>query len=265
MRLVRVARALRAVIVPAVVAALVAFPLGVLASHSFTDVPTGHPFHADIAALKDSGVSPTGCGGGNFCPDDFVTRGQMAAFLNRVGALGPGKTPVANASKVDGLDANAINRMAYGQVLSDTYIDIDGQRDLVTLTLDVPVQSLVRVSFAGYAIAQGATGCPCVLQGRIQMDSSTSILVTDQNLAGDAGAIVGSYDREGVAGSYVFTAPAGSHTFTISMERQTGATTALIGMSRINAQAEAVPFTGTGTPAAPLGPQKPQQLPDSAK
>ena len=50
-------------------------------------------------------MSPTGCGGGNFCPDAFVTRGQMAAFLNRLGALGPGKVPVANATKLDGLDS----------------------------------------------------------------------------------------------------------------------------------------------------------------
>jgi len=85
-------------IVVMVMTTLLAFPAGlVLASHSFSDVPDSHPFHADIAAVKDSGVSPTGCGGGKFCPDDNVTRGQMAAFLNRIGALGPGKTPVANA------------------------------------------------------------------------------------------------------------------------------------------------------------------------
>lgn len=94
----RLGRPRRSLIVVMVMTALLAFPAGlVLASHSFSDVPDSHPFHADIAAVKDSGVSPTGCGGGKFCPEDNVTRGQMAAFLNRIGALGPGKTPVANA------------------------------------------------------------------------------------------------------------------------------------------------------------------------
>ncbi len=83
--------------------AIVAFPLGVIASHQFTDVPNTNTFHADIDAIADAGVT-TGCAAGKYCPKDFVTREQMAAFLNRLGALGPGKTPVVNADKVDGID-----------------------------------------------------------------------------------------------------------------------------------------------------------------
>jgi hypothetical protein len=54
----------------------------VLASHDFTDVPTGHTFHSQISKLVDSGIT-AGCGGANYCPEDPVTRGQMAGFLNR--------------------------------------------------------------------------------------------------------------------------------------------------------------------------------------
>lgn len=71
-------------------------PLGALASHQFADVPASNPFHTDIDALVDSGVT-AGCGDGKYCPKANVTREQMAAFLNRLGALGPGKTPVVNA------------------------------------------------------------------------------------------------------------------------------------------------------------------------
>ena len=94
----------------ALVVALAAFPLGALASHQFGDVPDSNIYHADIDALADSGVT-TGCGGGNFCPSAFVTREQMAAFMNRLGALAPGKTPVVNAATaedsdtLDGLDS----------------------------------------------------------------------------------------------------------------------------------------------------------------
>ncbi|MGH2386321.1 MAG: S-layer homology domain-containing protein [Candidatus Limnocylindria bacterium] len=78
-------RTRRPLLLAAVVAAVLAFPASfVLASHQFADVPDSNPFHADIEALANSGVT-TGCGGGNFCPDDFVTREQMAAFLNRLG------------------------------------------------------------------------------------------------------------------------------------------------------------------------------------
>src|SRR5262245_46198089 len=68
-----------------VVAAL-AFPLGVLANHQFGDVPTAASYHDDVEALVDNGIT-TGCGGGNYCPNAAVTRGNMAQFLNRLGSL----------------------------------------------------------------------------------------------------------------------------------------------------------------------------------
>jgi S-layer family protein len=52
---------------------------------TFSDVPTTHPFYAYVSQLAKSGIT-SGCGGGNFCPDAPVTRGQMAVFLSK--ALG---------------------------------------------------------------------------------------------------------------------------------------------------------------------------------
>ena len=49
---------------------------------SFGDVPTGHLHRADIDALAAAGIT-RGCGSGRFCPDDPVTRAQMASFLVR--------------------------------------------------------------------------------------------------------------------------------------------------------------------------------------
>lgn len=103
----------------AVAALALGVPLGVLASHQFTDVPNSHPFHADIDALYDSGVTTTGCGGGKFCPDQYVTRGQMAAFLNRLGALADSKVPVVNADRVDGLESSAFARPMFAVVNTD--------------------------------------------------------------------------------------------------------------------------------------------------
>jgi hypothetical protein len=85
----------------AVVALVVAIPLAVSAATSmFADVPDDHIFVDDINWMKTAGITQ-GCGDGtNYCPQDDVTRGQMAAFMHRLatkrvvdaGTLG-GKVP----------------------------------------------------------------------------------------------------------------------------------------------------------------------------
>jgi hypothetical protein len=57
----------------------------VLQGRDFLEVPQTHPFYAFIGKLSARGITQ-GCGGGNFCPDDNVTREQMAIFIER--ALG---------------------------------------------------------------------------------------------------------------------------------------------------------------------------------
>ncbi|HTY42061.1 MAG TPA: S-layer homology domain-containing protein [Thermoanaerobaculia bacterium] len=51
----------------------------------FNDVPTSHPFYREIEALFQAGIT-SGCGGGNFCPNNPLTRAQAAAFFAK--ALG---------------------------------------------------------------------------------------------------------------------------------------------------------------------------------
>ena len=52
---------------------------------SFNDVPDGYPNRDAIEALYAAGITQ-GCGANNFCPDNPVTRAQLAVFLAR--ALG---------------------------------------------------------------------------------------------------------------------------------------------------------------------------------
>ncbi len=117
-------RARRSLTVVALALTLVSFPLGALASHDFLDVPDSNAFHADISALAASGVT-TGCGGGNYCPSAFVTREQMAAFMNRLGALGPGKTPVVNAAELGGLDSTAFALAGHSHQGAHTQVQWD--------------------------------------------------------------------------------------------------------------------------------------------
>jgi hypothetical protein len=61
---------------------MLAVPVMVSASHQFSDVPTSHTFHTAISRLYGARLT-TGCSSTRFCPGANVTRGQMAAFLNR--------------------------------------------------------------------------------------------------------------------------------------------------------------------------------------
>jgi len=57
-------------------------PPTVGSSTGFNDVPTTYWAAAWIKQLAVEGIT-TGCGGGNYCPEDPVTRAQMANFLLR--------------------------------------------------------------------------------------------------------------------------------------------------------------------------------------
>ncbi|MDQ2690117.1 MAG: PQQ-dependent sugar dehydrogenase, partial [Chloroflexota bacterium] len=51
----------------------------------FTDI-AGSPFYQSIVWLYEAGIT-NGCGGGRYCPLDFVMRAQMASFLARAHGL----------------------------------------------------------------------------------------------------------------------------------------------------------------------------------
>jgi hypothetical protein len=70
----------------------------------FLDVPQSNPFYNEIGKLAARGVT-LGCGGGNYCPIQVVTRGQMAAFIIR--ALGDFNPPTPAVQRF--LDVPPIN------------------------------------------------------------------------------------------------------------------------------------------------------------
>jgi len=50
--------------------------------NSFSDVPPSHMFYYYIETIYEEGIT-AGCAAGNFCPDNPVTRAQMAIFLEK--------------------------------------------------------------------------------------------------------------------------------------------------------------------------------------
>jgi hypothetical protein len=73
-------------------------PPAVEASSGFDDVDTGYWAAAWIKQLAADGIT-NGCGADNFCPDDPVTRAQIAVFLLRA-KYGPSYTPPAIESDI---------------------------------------------------------------------------------------------------------------------------------------------------------------------
>ena len=95
----RVGRA-RLVAVLGAVLLLALVPLAALADTPFTDLNAGSVHNANIDAIYNAGIT-TGCfplpdSNPRYCPNDAVTREQMASFLARAAGLG-GNPPVANA------------------------------------------------------------------------------------------------------------------------------------------------------------------------
>jgi hypothetical protein len=123
------------------VAFVAALAIGVpVAWAAFGDVPPSNPFYADINAIQGAGVTQ-GCGGGNFCPTDNITRQAEAAFVHR-----------------------AASRAAYGQG-GDTLATYPTITDLGSVTIQIGGTAggtqFVKVDAAVTTLITSATGCPC--------------------------------------------------------------------------------------------------------
>ncbi|CAN5553468.1 hypothetical protein BH20ACT2_BH20ACT2_21610 [soil metagenome] len=96
----------RAVLFGLVVAAAVGVPTAVLAQAGrFSDVPAGSTHEAGIGYVADRGIT-TGCRDGSvFCPNDALSRDQMATFLYRASGNDPATPPSVNAATFGGLTA----------------------------------------------------------------------------------------------------------------------------------------------------------------
>jgi len=110
------------------VVAMIAAPLAAVATDSFSDVPTSHTHHDDITWLKDAAVTK-GCnppGNTQYCPDDDVTRAQMATFMRNLtkylGAEDGTPAQADNASSVNGVE---IHRFFHQVPIGTTDEEID--------------------------------------------------------------------------------------------------------------------------------------------
>ena len=86
------------------VAVLLLIPAAAGARQMFGDVPEGNTHAPGIEWAANNGIT-LGCGdGSNFCPNEPVTRAQMATFMYRLSGNDPKTAPSINADKTDGSD-----------------------------------------------------------------------------------------------------------------------------------------------------------------
>ena len=99
------------------------------ARYRFLDT-VDHPFEAEILWIADQGIT-LGCGSIYFCPDDPVTREQMASFLSRALAL-PAPTGDYFSDDSDSVHEDNINRLAEAGVTFGCAPGIFCPGDIVT-------------------------------------------------------------------------------------------------------------------------------------
>lgn len=233
-------RSMRRLTVVGIAALMLAVPVAVSAVHDFTDVPTSNTFHTTISRLAGAGITG-GCGSGKFCPNSAVTRGQMAAFLNR------------------GLGRAAQD----GEYGLDDWELVAGVEDLAvsvaSLTTGGGSGGTGHVLVTGYFTAwTNEIGvCPCEVYAYLwDPDSDEFSQAVFDNIGSESAPSAdpdGPYFQGSVSISHLFTAPSGAARTYYVVARiipttpPSATSETIVTGWRSAVQALYVPFTGDGT------------------
>lgn len=223
----------------ALAVALLAFPAGfVLATHQFRDVPTGSSIHDDVEAIANAGVT-SGCTATQYCPGASVTRGQMAQFMNRLGAL-DGQDPVVHADRLDGLHAAELTRVAHASTSIPTLDLTETPVEYLAVEIEAPTSGWVHVT-AALTLREQACTISCVIRAELRTTPGN-------DMSGDAEEWID--ERSSIALTAVFLVDPGTTEISVWLVRpddQDGLTNGW--MAQLSALF--VPFDGTGSPPPP--------------
>ena len=209
---------------------LAAVPGALMASHQFGDVPDAQPFHDEIGAIKDAGIT-SGCGGGNYCPTQNVRRDAMAAFMHR------GFGRAAMIFDLTGVDADVIEPNAYpGEVIAEVTITVPGSGASATQFVEVFGKFTASADDASLG-----NDCPCDLVASIfDVDNADLSFGSDFRLNNNV------RDMTTVSDSWVFPATPGPHTYRLVIWNDEAVSTTSIEANYPVLIATTYPFGGTG-------------------
>jgi hypothetical protein len=215
-------------------AVMVSGPTVVLASHTFTDVPNTNTFHTNIANIAGAGIT-TGCGATTYCPDAFVTREQMAAFLNRTGS----RMSITYFSTPLGSTPGA--QPANNAVVATTPVRTIGHEIL-----------LITAHFFAFTYAgSGTYPCEVVYRFRVNGVLVGSAAMYDRSIVVPAN----TWTTTTISGQYAITVSPGDHTVSMTYQRITNGCSSYPGSGTLVVQN--VPFSWnmqTVGPGAAAGP-----------
>lgn len=152
-------------------------PLSTLAATPFGDLNNGSVHNGNIDAIYQAGITRGCVPDVAYCPNDFVTRQEMASFLARTAGLG-GNAPVANAltatnatsaqnavnantatsagnaNTVGGIAPNGLIRVAQAMTPNSNPVFLDGEfKTLVSVTIGAPAAGFILVTATVDAVA----------------------------------------------------------------------------------------------------------------
>lgn len=187
-------RRTRTLVAMAVLALAIAVPGAVLANHQFSDVPNSNTFHASIAKIKTAGITG-GCSTTKYCPNDAVTRGQMAAFLQRASGR--------------------------GNVFDDSSIGINDGDVVATGSITTPGAGFILATASAMAYTYDTSGCPCEIDLTLYGPDAQSSYYFAQTLYDAPGVEEAAFAS--LSNTWMFAVEAGgTHTVDAFMERYTG-------------------------------------------
>ncbi|MEO6349521.1 MAG: S-layer homology domain-containing protein [Candidatus Limnocylindrales bacterium] len=187
---------------------LLALPAVALASHQFSDVPTGNPFHDEIEAITGAGITG-GFNDGTYRPADAVTRQAMAAFMQR--GMGHHSMAFGGTPLTLSLNPGVGESSAVGVPVRDISLTVPGvtnafaPQQIVYLHGRVALESVMSTS---------THGCPCTFDAVIR-DESTDIIFLPQYQTFESvsnGIHLYSFDVDAF-----FDATPGPHTYTLEV------------------------------------------------
>lgn len=224
--------------------ALIAAPLGVL-SANFQDLNPGSPHNSNINAIADAGIS-RGCGSTAFyCPNNLVTREEMASFLARTAGLG-GNPPVTNAATLSGWPAHALARTAVAGTGTTQYTVGTIYGPIVSTTIVAPAPGYVVVSGAVHLVA-GASSFAPVCATLVD----TNLALQSLELCAGIGTIGGSTVESGLSPVVRFpVSGAGARTYQLHVAKVAGLSTGSSFAQNGTLTVVYIPFGAGGVQAA---------------